>query len=212
MAFPYDNTHPYRLILDLHGYGDTNKETAGEDYFGLFTASNNTTVFIALSAINTDWSKGDNQAYVQAVLKAVEPDLCVDTSRVMLEGFSQGAAEVWELACGLPGVFKAAVGHSGGHLGRRRAVDLLSGVVRVRIDAEIPSLPLKRAASTTMTRPAPTERGCIIAASRGSFLYVTLIRTSTKPPPRTDAPLFRDCCASAGRPAPADGQSAHDRA
>jgi predicted esterase len=32
----------------------------------------------------------------------------------MLEGFSQGAAMSWTLACGLPGVFRAAVGHSGG--------------------------------------------------------------------------------------------------
>jgi poly(3-hydroxybutyrate) depolymerase len=110
----YDNTHPYRLILDLHGYGGTYKETAGEDYFGLWTPSNNTTIFIALSAVSTDWRNGDNLAYVDAVLKAVEADLCIDTSRVMLEGFSQGAAEVWQLACSRPGVFRAAVGHSGG--------------------------------------------------------------------------------------------------
>jgi poly(3-hydroxybutyrate) depolymerase len=110
----YDNTHPYRLILDLHGYGGTYKETAGEDYFGLWTPSNNTTIFIALSAVSTDWRNGDNLAYVDAVLKAVEADLCIDTSRVMLEGFSQGAAEVWTLACSRPGVFRAAVGHSGG--------------------------------------------------------------------------------------------------
>ena len=110
----YDNTHPYRLILDLHGYGGTYKETAGEDYFGLWTASNNTTIFVALSAVSTDWRNGDNLAYVDAVLEAVEADLCIDTSRVMLEGFSQGAAEVWQLACSRPGVFRAAAGHSGG--------------------------------------------------------------------------------------------------
>jgi poly(3-hydroxybutyrate) depolymerase len=110
----YDNTHPYRLILDLHGYGGSYKETAGEDYFGLWTPSNDTTIFIALSAVSTDWRNGDNLAYVDAVLKAVEADLCIDTSRVMLEGFSQGAAEVWQLACSRPGVFRAAVGHSGG--------------------------------------------------------------------------------------------------
>ncbi len=110
----YDNASPYRLILDLHGYGGSYKETAGEDYFGLWTPSNNTTIFIALSAIGTDWRTGDNLAYVDAVLKAVEADLCIDTSRVMLEGFSQGAAETWQLACSRPGVFRAAVGHSGG--------------------------------------------------------------------------------------------------
>jgi len=44
----------------------------------------------------------------------VEADLCIDTSRVMLEGFSQGAAMTWTLACSRPGIFRAAVGHSGG--------------------------------------------------------------------------------------------------
>jgi poly(3-hydroxybutyrate) depolymerase len=110
----YDNTHPYRLILTLHGFGGTYKETAGHDYFGLWTVSNDTTIFVALSAIDTDWRTGDNLAYVDAVLAAVESDLCIDTSRVMLEGFSQGAAQVWQLACSRPGVFRAAVGHSGG--------------------------------------------------------------------------------------------------
>jgi poly(3-hydroxybutyrate) depolymerase len=110
----YDNNHPYRLILDLHGYGGSYRETSGNDYFGLWTASNNTTIFVSLSAINKDWNEGDNVAYVEAVLKAVEADLCIDKSRIMLEGFSQGAAESWELACKLPGVFRAAVGHSGG--------------------------------------------------------------------------------------------------
>jgi poly(3-hydroxybutyrate) depolymerase len=110
----YDNTHPYRLILDLHGFGGSYKEAPGEDYFGLWTASKDTTIFIALSAIDTDWRTGDNLAYVDAVLEAVEADLCIDTSRVMLEGFSQGAAQAWQLACSRPGVFRAAVGHSGG--------------------------------------------------------------------------------------------------
>jgi poly(3-hydroxybutyrate) depolymerase len=110
----YDNSHPYRLILNLHGYGGTYRETVGHDYFGLWTASNGTTIFIALSAISTDWRTGDNLAYVDAVLKAVEADLCIDTSRVMLQGFSQGAAQAWQLACSRPGVFRAAVGHSGG--------------------------------------------------------------------------------------------------
>lgn len=110
----YDNTHPYRLILDLHGFGGSYQETAGNNNFGLWTPSNNTTIFVSLSAIDKDWSKGDNKAYAQAVISAVEADLCIDTSRVMLEGFSQGAAEVWQLACTLPGVFRAAVGHSGG--------------------------------------------------------------------------------------------------
>ena len=46
----------------------------------------------------------------------MEGDLCIDTSRVELEGFSQSGAMVAVLACGRPGVFRAAVGHSRGGL------------------------------------------------------------------------------------------------
>jgi poly(3-hydroxybutyrate) depolymerase len=109
----YDNTKPYRLILTLHGYGGSYSETAG-NYFGLWSLSKDSTIFVALSAPGGDWRTGDNLAYVDAVLKAVEADLCIDTSRIMLEGFSQGAAMSWSLACSRPGVFRAVVGHSGG--------------------------------------------------------------------------------------------------
>jgi poly(3-hydroxybutyrate) depolymerase len=54
--------------------------------------------------------------FVDDILKAVEADLCIDTSRVELEGFSQGGAMVWNLACQRPGVFRAVVVHSGGGL------------------------------------------------------------------------------------------------
>ncbi len=109
----YDNSHPYRLHLTLHGFGGTYAETAG-NYFGLWDLADNSTIFIALSAIDVNWQNGDNLAYVDAVLEAVEADLCIDTSRISLEGFSQGAAMSWTLACSRPGVFRAVVGHSGG--------------------------------------------------------------------------------------------------
>src|SRR5581483_6523191 len=50
------------------------------------------------------------------ILETVEADLCIDTSRIELEGFSQGGAMVAVLACVRPGIFRAAVGHSRGGL------------------------------------------------------------------------------------------------
>jgi poly(3-hydroxybutyrate) depolymerase len=109
----YDNNHPYRLILGLHGA--TGKDTdIGPSYFGLFALANNSTIFLAPSADGGLWNATNDTAFVDEILKAVEADLCIDTSRVMLEGFSQGAAMSWTLACSRPGVFRAAVGHSGG--------------------------------------------------------------------------------------------------
>jgi len=111
----YDNTHPYRLILDFHGA--TGKDTdIGPSYFGLFDLSNNSTIFVAPSASGGIWALPSDLTFVDQILTAVEADLCIDTSRIEIEGFSQGAALVWNLACQRPGVFRAAVGHSGGGL------------------------------------------------------------------------------------------------
>jgi poly(3-hydroxybutyrate) depolymerase len=111
----YDNKHPYRLILDFHGAGGKDTDI-GPSYFGLFDLSNNTTIFVAPSANGGIWDATTDSSFVDQILSVVEADLCIDTSRVELEGFSQGGAMVAVLACGKPGVFRAAVGHSRGGL------------------------------------------------------------------------------------------------
>lgn len=111
----YDNTHPYRLILDFHGAGGKDTDLA-PSYFGLFDLSNNTTIFIAPSANGGYWDATADLTFVDQILTTVEADLCIDTSRVELEGFSQGGAMIAALACQRPGVFRAAVGHSRGGL------------------------------------------------------------------------------------------------
>lgn len=111
----YDNNHPYRLILGFHGAGGKDTDIA-PSYFGLFDLSNNSTIFVAPSANGGMWNATADLTFVDDILKAVEADLCIDTSRVMLEGFSQGGAMVATLACARPGVFRAAVGHSRGGL------------------------------------------------------------------------------------------------
>jgi len=111
----YDTSHPYRLIIGLHGATGKGSDVAGNPaYFGLFALANNSTIFIAPSADGGLWSATTDTAFVDEILKAVFADLCIDTSRVMLEGFSQGAAMSWTLACSRPNVFRAVVGHSGG--------------------------------------------------------------------------------------------------
>jgi len=111
----YDNNHPYRFILDFHGANGKDTDLA-PSYFGLFDLSNNSTIFVAPSAAGGLWDATTDSTFVDQILKTVEGDLCIDTSRVELEGFSQGGAMVAVLACGRPGVFRAAVGHSRGGL------------------------------------------------------------------------------------------------
>jgi poly(3-hydroxybutyrate) depolymerase len=115
----YKNDHPYRLILGLHGAtgkgGDVASASNSEGpYFGLWDLAKGSTIFIAPSAEGGLWNATNDTAFVSAILKAVEDDLCIDTSRIMAEGFSQGAAMSWTLGCSLEGVFRAVIGHSGG--------------------------------------------------------------------------------------------------
>jgi predicted esterase len=109
----YKNDTPYRLHMGLHGAGGNLSEN-GKDNFGLWSLSKNTTIFITLAAVGGSWNATADLAYADAVLAQVESELCIDTSRVMLEGFSMGGAMSWVITCSRPGVFRAVVGHSGG--------------------------------------------------------------------------------------------------
>jgi poly(3-hydroxybutyrate) depolymerase len=115
----YDNSHPYRLIIGLHGAMGQGSDTAKPSnvlgaYFGLWDLAKGSTIFVAPSAYNKLWDAATDTQFVDEILKTVEADLCIDTTRVMVQGFSQGAAMAWTLACTRPGVFRVAVGHSGG--------------------------------------------------------------------------------------------------
>lgn len=109
----YDNKKAYPLHIGLHG-ANGNLSENGRDNFGLWSLAKDSTIFVTLGAVNGLWSAASDLAYADAVLKQVESELCIDTSRVVLEGFSQGAAMSWYLTGSRPGVFRAVVGHSGG--------------------------------------------------------------------------------------------------
>ena len=109
----YANTKAYPLHIGLHG-ANGNLAENGKDNFGLWTLSKNSTIFVTLAAVSGLWSGARDLDYTDAVMKQVESELCIDTSKVVLEGFSQGAAMSWYLTGSLPGVFRAVVCHSGG--------------------------------------------------------------------------------------------------
>jgi dienelactone hydrolase len=109
----YDNTKAYPLHIGLHGYGGNLSEN-GRDNFGLWSLAKDSTIFVTLAADAGAWSGSTDLAYADAVIKQVESELCIDTSKIVLQGFSQGAAMSWYLTGSRPGVFKAVVGHSGG--------------------------------------------------------------------------------------------------
>ena len=108
-----DNTRPHRLIFGLHGATNDASHVAGNPaFFGLYALADDSTIFLAPEASGGLWSAEADVAFVDAILEEVLADLCVDTSRVFLQGFSQGGAMARWLACERPGLFRAAVGHS----------------------------------------------------------------------------------------------------
>jgi poly(3-hydroxybutyrate) depolymerase len=109
----YDNKKAYPLHIGLHGANGNISEN-GRDNFGLWSLAKDSTIFVTLGAVGGLWSATSDLAYADAVLAQVESELCIDTSKVVLEGFSQGGAMSWYLTGSRPGVFRAVIGHSGG--------------------------------------------------------------------------------------------------
>jgi len=135
----YDNTRPYRLILSYHWATGSASQvfnchtesidcyTTQSPFFGLWDLSCGNAIFIAPDGTTAQapdsgstnsnfWynTNGQDVALTDEILKQVEADLCIDTSRIELEGFSMGGAMVNTLVCTHPGVFRAAAAHSAG--------------------------------------------------------------------------------------------------
>ena len=111
----YDSSRPYRLMLGFHGAGGKGSDIA-PSYFGLWELSQGSTIFAAPDAVGGLWKADTDTAMVSDLLAQLKGDLCIDTSHIEIEGFSQGGAMVGTLACALPGTFRLAVVHSGGGL------------------------------------------------------------------------------------------------
>jgi predicted esterase len=67
---------------------------------------------------NNGWANSGGQEVTLAddMIKQLEGDLCVDTTRVFSVGFSYGAAMSYALTCARANVFRAAALYSGGRL------------------------------------------------------------------------------------------------
>src|SRR5207237_10762237 len=101
----------------------SNCYTTQSPFFGLWMLANSSTIFIAPNGLdssgngttnNAFWynNNGQDETFTDDILKAVEADLCIDTSRVELEGFSMGGAMTETLLCSHAGVFRAGGTHS----------------------------------------------------------------------------------------------------
>lgn len=99
----YTGTKPMPLILDLHGYGETaeiHTKISGlgayGDSHGFLTLTPQAQGPVPLWDIDL---QGNHVAYLGALLDSAERTLCVDTRRVFVAGYSNGAMMTSALAC-----------------------------------------------------------------------------------------------------------------
>ena len=124
----YDSNHPYRLVLAYHWYTgsasqvfDCNTEsikcyTTQSPFFGLWNLAKDSTIFVTADGIDAGWANtnGRDLALTDDILREVEADLCIDTSRVFATGFSYGGSMTATLACERASVFRAVAVFAGG--------------------------------------------------------------------------------------------------
>jgi poly(3-hydroxybutyrate) depolymerase len=109
-------------VVDCHSEGIDCYTTKGP-FYGLWQLADSSTIFVApdgtpaptvqsaatannngspkVTGSNAGWANGNGQdiKLTNDILKQVEADLCIDTSRIFANGFSYGGAMSYEIAC-----------------------------------------------------------------------------------------------------------------
>jgi poly(3-hydroxybutyrate) depolymerase len=113
----YVNTTPYKFILGIHALNSNDKSVYNEKYYGLQPLSNNTVIFAAPNGVNGStpcsgtgvgdsncgWPAGNNNIQLMdAVVKQVTDNFCVDTNHIFATGWSYGASMSYEVGCERP--------------------------------------------------------------------------------------------------------------
>ncbi len=113
----YVNTTAYKLILAIHELNGNDVEMYNERYYGLLPLSNNTVIFAAPNGVNGStpcsgtvsgdtgcgWPAGNNNMeLMDAVVKQVTDNFCVETNHIYATGWSYGASMSYEIGCERP--------------------------------------------------------------------------------------------------------------
>jgi poly(3-hydroxybutyrate) depolymerase len=118
----YKADNPYRLIVAYHWLNGTAQNVASENYYGLWSLSEGSTIFVAPQGQNNAWrdtgsSKSEGGVdidFTKALVTDLKSKLCIDNARVFAEGFSMGGSMSYAAACAMGDVFRAIAAHSGG--------------------------------------------------------------------------------------------------
>jgi poly(3-hydroxybutyrate) depolymerase len=118
----YDANKPYRLFFGFHWIGSTDTAVAtgsvsngGATNWGFYglhrmaANANDPAVFVAPQGLNGSWGQQDH-TFFDDMLKQFSAQLCIDTSRVFITGFSFGGMITYSLSTNHQTVIRAAVG------------------------------------------------------------------------------------------------------
>jgi predicted esterase len=118
----YDMNKAYRLMLSLHGGGETADQISSNGYYGLssfyglLSLSQGSTIFVAPQGNDKGWSNtgGSDVAFLRQLITQLESQLCIDESRIFCEGHSFGGSMSYAMASAAPDIIRAVAVHSGG--------------------------------------------------------------------------------------------------
>lgn len=113
---PYDMNKPHRLIVAYHWMNGTANNVTSDNYYGLWSLSAGSTIFVAPQGTGNRWSNsgGSDVEFSRTLIAQLESQLCIDTSRIFCEGFSMGGSMSYAMACAMPDKIRAVAVHSGG--------------------------------------------------------------------------------------------------
>jgi poly(3-hydroxybutyrate) depolymerase len=114
----YDSSIAYRLVFAFAESGSSAQSVADRNYFAMATLdTSKKTIFAAPDAVGSagSWSKTDVD-FTDAILAALEGDLCIDKTRIFATGFSFGGGMSLAIACTRADVFRGVAFFSGADL------------------------------------------------------------------------------------------------
>lgn len=121
----YDRNKNYKLIFAFHWVGGSMNDISngGTDrelwsYYGLQRQAGETAILVAPNGLNAGWanSGGEDIAFVDAMIKDIENNLCVDQRQRFALGFSYGGSMSYAVACARAKDFRAVAVLGGGQL------------------------------------------------------------------------------------------------
>ncbi|KAK4212151.1 carbohydrate esterase [Rhypophila decipiens] len=121
----YDRNRHYKLIFAFHWVGGTMNDisSGGSDrelwsYYGLQRQAGESAILVAPQGLNNGWgnSNGEDVNFVDAMIKDIESNLCVDQRQRFSLGFSYGGAMTYAVACARAKDFRAVAVLGGGQL------------------------------------------------------------------------------------------------